>query len=58
MQTNDVQVILDYITGASHALDTNRACFLAADVLKTGSITIESALVLQRSIFELETIAQ
>ena len=58
IKSNDVQVILDYVTGASHSLDDNRACFLAADVLKTGSVTIESALFLQRSIYELETLSQ
>ena len=58
MDSDDVQIILDYLTGASQFLETNRACYLAADVLKKGSVTIESALYLQRCIYGISTLEQ
>ena len=54
ISSGDVKVILDYLTGASHALDDSRAFLLAAKVID-GDITIETALYLQRYIYGFET---
>ena len=58
INSRDTKAILDYLTGASRLLDTNRANFLAAEVLGTTGVTIENALFLQRYIYGLETITQ
>lgn len=44
----DTQVLLDFITGK---IDLKGARLFAADVLHTGSITVESALEIQRYVF-------
>ena len=58
INNKDVKAILDYLTGASHLLDS-RANNLAAQVIKgKNDVTIENALFLQRHLYGLENITQ
>lgn len=51
----DIQMICDYLTGKAHLTDDQH---YAADVLKNGEVTIESALFIQRHCYGRDKIEQ
>lgn len=51
----DVQIVCDYLTGKAHLTDDQ---LYAADVLKNGEVTVESALFIQRHCYGRDKIEQ